>query len=99
MASGSAGTGQPLTCERSSQSHRAEISGLDVVEGVSADLRSVCVWQARPAVVIGVDDGAVLVAVVGLHRHGAWACVRLGGAGRDLRYAGVRDGRCRDGLR
>jgi len=48
------------------QRSRWKSAGFDVVEGVGADLRSVYVWRARPAAVIGGDDDSVLVAVVGL---------------------------------
>ena len=37
------------------------------------------------------DDDSVLVAIVGWHGDGWWACC-VGGAGRDLRHVGVRGG-------
>ena len=69
----------------------AKISGFDVVDGSGADLRSVYGWRARQRAVRGDDEDSVLVAVVGWHRDGWWACC-VGGAGRDLRHVGVRGG-------
>ena len=53
---------------------------------------TVGLWLASPAEGCrGGDDDSVLVAVVGWHRDGWWACC-VGGAGRDLRHVGVRGG-------
>jgi hypothetical protein len=80
--------GAALTCERSSRSHRAEISGLDVVEG-SVRIYGESVFgkpgQRWPSASTMTRCWSPSLA---WHRHCACACVRLGGAGRDLRYAG-----------
>ena len=56
-----------------------KISGLDVVDGsVRIYVRSM-VWRARQRAVRGGDEDSVLVAVVGWHRGGWWACC-VGGA-------------------
>jgi hypothetical protein len=57
-----------------------------LAERVSADLRSIYVWRARP-VAVGVEDDSVLVALVSWLRHGAWVCC-VGGAGREVRHLG-----------
>ena len=66
-----------------------KISGLDVVDGsVRIYVRSMVGGPGRGLSGAN-DDDSVLVAVVGWHGHGAWACC-VGGAGRGLRHVGVR---------
>ena len=68
-----------------------KISGFDVVEGsMRIYVRSMAGEPGRGLSGAN-DDDAVLVAVVGWHRAGWWACC-VGGAGRDLRHVGVRGG-------
>ena len=68
-----------------------KISGFDVVDGsVRIYVRSMAGGPGR-GLSRGDDEDSVLVAVVGWHRDGWWACC-VGGAGRDLRHVGVRGG-------
>ena len=73
------------------QRSTGKISGFDVVDGsVRIYVRSM-VGEPGRGLSGANDDDSVLVAVVGWHRDGWWACC-VGGAGRDLREVGVGGG-------
>ena len=73
------------------QRSTGKISGFDVVDGsVRIYVRSMAGEPGRGLSGVN-DDDSVLVAVVGWHRDGWWACC-VGGAGRDRRHVGVGGG-------
>ena len=69
------------------QRSTVKISGLDVVDGWGRSYGRSMAGEPGRGLSGANDDDAVLVAVVGWHGDGWWACC-VGGAGRDLRHVG-----------